>query len=307
MAKRVVKNVEASIRARLLNLSRMTGENYNAVLLRFFQERFLTRLGMSKYKEYFVLKGGLLLSIQRITIFRPTVDIDMLGAGISNDPEHLSTAIKEIARIELDDGVYFNTDTITLSVIKEDAEYEGLRFTLVVRLGKIKSRIQIDIGFGDAVPLSYTKKALPPMLPGLFTSEILLYPLESVISEKYQAIVYLGSATSRMKDYYDILFLAENHAFILKKLKMAIEATFTRRETDIGSRFFIYRSDYISEKEKMWKVFLNKIGIERRVDFSQVIKMIKEFLEPVIEADKKEENLIWDSKVWSWRDIVIPV
>ena len=178
---------------------------------------------------------------------------------------------------------------------------------MVVRLGKIKSRIQIDIGFGDAVPLSYTKKALPPMLPGLFTSEILLYPLESVISEKYQAIVYLGSATSRMKDYYDILFLAENHAFILKKLKMAIEATFTRRETDIGSRFFIYRSDYISEKEKMWKVFLNKIGIERRVDFSQVIKMIKEFLEPVIEADKKEENLIWDSKVWSWRDIIIPV
>jgi len=168
-------------------------------------------------------------------------------------------------------------------------------------LGKIKSRMQIDIGFGDAVPLSYTKKALPPMLPGLSTSEILLYPLESVISEKYQAIVYLGSATSRMKDYYDILFLAENHDFILKKLKMAIEATFTRRETDIGSRFFIYRSDYISEKEKMWKVFLNKIGIERRVDFSQVIKMIKEFLEPVIEADKSEENLIWDSTVWCWR------
>ncbi|RLD12704.1 nucleotidyl transferase AbiEii/AbiGii toxin family protein [candidate division KSB1 bacterium] len=301
MAKRTVKDIEASIRARLLNLSKKTGENYNAVLLRFFQERFLARLGSSAYRDHFVLKGGLLLLTRHITPFRPTVDIDMLGVAISNNPEHLSTIIKEIAELELDDGVRFNTDAMTVNVIKEDAEYEGLRFTFGAHLGKIKSRMQLDIGFGDMVPMAFIKSVLPTMLTDFSAPELLLYPLESVIAEKFQAIVYLGLATSRMKDFYDILFLAENNAFTLTKLKMAMDATFTRRETDIEGRFFIYEQEYISEKEMVWKPFLKKIGSDESVDFSQVIERIQEFLEPVITAKKCEEDLIWDSKIWRWR------
>ncbi len=217
MAKKTVKDIEASIRARLLNLLKKTGENYNAVLLRFFQERFLARLGSSAYREHFVLKGGLLLLNQHITTFRPTVDIAMLGVAISNNPERLSTVIKEIAVIELNDGVQFDTDTMTIHVIKEDAEYEGLRFTFGVRLGTIRSRMQLDIGFGDVVPIPFTKSALPSLLADFSVPELLFYPLESVIAEKFQAIVYLGLASSRMKDFYDIIFLAENNAFTLKK------------------------------------------------------------------------------------------
>ncbi len=303
MVTRKVKNIDASIRARLLNLSKKTGENYNAVLLRFFQERFLARLGISPYCEHFVLKGGLLLLTRHIATFRPTVDIDMLGLEISNDPQHLIRVIKEIASIELDDGVLFDTDTIKWNVIKENVEYEGVRFTFGVRLEKIKSRIQLDIGFGDAVPLGYSKNVLPPMLPDLFVPEILIYPLESVIAEKYQTIVYLGFATSRLKDFYDILFLAQHNIFTLKRLKIAIEATFSRRETDIENRFFIYEPDYISEKEKQWKLFLRKIGSNEDIDFSRVVTLIKKFLEPVIISRNIDEDLIWDSTNWVWRNV----
>ncbi len=271
MAKRPVKNIEASIRARLLNLSQKTGENYNAVLLRFFQERFLARLGNSAYREHFVLKGGLLLLTRYITTFRPTVDIDMLGIAIANDPEHLSAVLKEIAGLVLNDGIRFDTDTINYKIIKEDAEYEGLRFTFDVFLGVIRSRIQLDIGFGDKVPTVFSKSTLPPLLPDLPAPELLCYPLESVIAEKFQAIVYLGFATSRMKDFFDILFLAENNVFQLNRLKSALDTTFSSRETAMESRYFIYQQEYISEKDKLWKPFLKKIGRHESSDFSQVV------------------------------------
>ncbi len=138
MAKNIIKNIEASARDRLLNLSRTSGENYNAILLRFFQERFLARLGFSPYQEHFVLKGGLLLLTEHVTTFRPTVDIDMLGIEISNDPEKLTTIIKEIAGKELNDNVRFDTERISYGIIKEELDYQGLRFILTARLGKIR-------------------------------------------------------------------------------------------------------------------------------------------------------------------------
>ncbi len=301
MPSKTVKNMAASVRARLLNLSKKSGENYNAVLLRFFQERFLARLGFSDYKKHFVLKGGLLLLSRHISAFRPTVDIDMLGIDISNNPEQLSMIIKEIAVLELNDGVRFDADTITYRVIKEDAEYEGLRFTFCVRLGTIKSRMQLDIGFGDAVPMGFTQSIPSPMLNYFPVSELLIYPLESVIAEKFQAIVYLGLASSRMKDFFDILFLAENNVFELQKIKIALEATFVRRETSLENRYFIYEDSYIAEKERMWRTYIKKIGAEKTFDFSQVIKRIKAFMEPVINAEDMEKSLIWDSHNWKWK------
>ncbi len=197
----------------------------------------------------------------------------------------------------MDDGVRFDADTITVTVIKEDADYEGLRFTFGVHLGKIRSRMQLDIGFG----IPFTKSALSPMLTDFPVPELLLYPLESVIAEKFQAIVHLGLATSRMKDFYDILFLSENNVFLLKKLKMAIKATFTKRETDIENRYYIYEPGYISEKEKLWKPFIKKIVSNERVEFSQVIRRIKEFLEPVINAGEDQEDFRWDLNTRQWK------
>jgi hypothetical protein len=269
--------------------------------LRFFQERFLTRIGRSVYQDHLVLKGGLLLLNRHITPFRPTIDIDMLGIDISNDPQHLQAVICKIAGIDLNDVIQFNTDTITHTIIKEDADYEGNRFTFGVRLGKINSRMQLDIGFGDAVPSPYKKSILPALLEDFSAPELLIYPLESVISEKFQAIVYLGTATSRMKDFYDIIFLAENNSFILQNLKSALEATFNCRETDLEKRLSIYQSEYISDKAKLWIPFLRKIGVDDGELFSDVIQQIKDFLEPVVKSGKNDDGLVWDPNTWRWK------
>lgn len=295
-----IKNLEASIRIRLLNLSRESGENYNAVLLRFFQERFLARLGASPYGQHFVLKGGLLLLSRQTSVFRPTMDIDMLGIAVSNDPMRLTKIIEEITSVKLNDGVRFDTNSIIHRAINEDAEYQGLRFVFRARLGKMVSKMQLDIAFGDEVPFDFRQEIFPVMLSGFSAPEILHYPLESVISEKFQAIIYLGLATSRMKDFYDILFLCENNSFVLKRLKSAIVMTFEKRETDLTNRFFIYEQSYISQKENLWKLFLKKINSDRQVDFSEVLRIINRFIEPVITSGSSEENLVWNMTTRQW-------
>lgn len=130
---------------------------------------------------------------------------------------------------------------MNIQVIKEEAEYEGLRFIFWAALGKIRSRMQIDIGFGDAIPAGYKERSLTTILTDLDSSipKILIYPLESVMAEKFQAIVYLGEINSRMKDFYDFLFLANNNSFLLDNVGVAFNATFEKRKTDIGNRMFI--------------------------------------------------------------------
>ncbi len=300
MSEREIKNIAASVRDRLLRLSRISGENYNAILLRFFQERFLVRLGVSQFQKHFVLKGGLLLIAGQASPFRPTVDIDMLGVAISSDPDKLITIIREIAETDLNDGVRFNAEDISYRVIKVEGEYQGVRFTLGASLGKIHSNIQPDIGFGDIVPLKFKKQKFPMLISDLPDSEIYVYPLESVIAEKFQAIVYLGFATSRMKDFYDIFYLSGHNRFTLKSLKEAIISTFSQRKTKLENRFFIYEKNYLEEKDKLWKAFLIKIDSNMSRDFPSIIEHIKIFLEPVISAGDKEGILIWDADQRKW-------
>ena len=292
------KNLEASIHARLLNISRETGENFNALLNRFFQERFLARLSTSDFKEVFILKGGLLLAAESITRFRPTIDIDVLAVNIKNDVEIVKPKIVMIAQISMPDCVIFNTDDITFEVLKEDDEYEGIRFKFSASLGKIKSRIQIDIGFGDDVPMGFTEKVFPVYLNDLDPPVLLTYPLESVIAEKFQAIVYLGVVNSRMKDFYDILFLAENNAFSMLMLNTAIAATFDKRKTDIGKRHFVYEDKYINLKASLWNAYLRKIESTDVISFQEVVRKMESFLEPVISRSKTD--LVWFPQRWDW-------
>lgn len=292
------KNPEASIHARLLNISRVTGENFNALLNRFFQERFLARLSVSDYKEIFILKGGLLLAAESITKFRPTIDIDMLAVSTINSVDLVKPIIVKIAQISMPDCVIFNTDEITYSVLKEDDEYEGIRFKLFASLGKIKSRIQIDIGFGDEVPLGFKEKVFPIYLNDLEAPILLTYPLESVIAEKFQTIVYIGEANSRMKDFYDILFLAQHNEFSMESLHSAVIATFDKRKTDIGKRHFIYSEYYINLKTGLWNAFLRKIGSTDIISFQEVVRKTERFLEPVVRSSKTDH--VWSPQKWDW-------
>ncbi len=281
-----------------MNISRETGENFNALLNRFFQERFLARLSISGYREFFVLKGGLLLAAESITRFRPTIDIDMLAVNIENSVEIVKPMIIKIAQISLPDCVIFNTDNITYEVLKEDDEYEGIRFKFIASLGKTKSRIQIDIGFGDDVPMGFKERVFPIFLNDLAAPVLLMYPLESVIAEKFQAIVYLGEANSRMKDFYDILFLAQNNEFSMPMLNSAIMATFEKRKTDIEKRHFIYAEKYINLKTGLWNAYLRKIGSTDAISFQEVLRKTESFLEPVI--SKAKTDLVWSPQKWDW-------
>ncbi len=298
MKVKVVKNIEASVRARLLTYAKETSENFNAVLNSFFQERFLARLSISEYKSHFILKGGLLLLAEHISKFRPTVDIDMLGTKIDNSADTLKKIIEEICTIPIRDGVVFGVNDLNIQVLKEDTEYEGLRFTLPAYLGKMRSRIQIDIGFGDDIPAGFSEKSFPTILPDLLSPHLLFYPLESVIAEKLQAMVYLGTANSRMKDFFDIRFLAEGNNFSLEKLREAIEATFVRRQTDISERVLLYEQKYIEQMSAKWRIFLRKIHSEKSSEFSEVILKLKHFIEPVL--TEKEEDLEWLPNEWKW-------
>ena len=301
MADKRIKDIAASTRERLLNYAKSKDENYNAILMRFFQERFVARLGLSKYKKHLILKGGFLLLSQHVTPFRPTVDIDMLGIRVNQDPEALRRIIQEIASIELPDGVTFESKDMTSSVIKEDAEYEGLRFTFTARLGVIKSKMQIDIGFDDAVPGGFIDNRRPTILEDSEFPAILHYPFESIIAEKLQAIVYLGYANSRMKDFYDILFLASNNTFSSKRLKKAIAATFRKRETDLQNRFFIYNEDYKSSKAALWNAFQRKIQMTMNNDFENVLEKLQAFIEPVLTKTKSE--MAWQPDLWTWTEL----
>ncbi len=301
MQEKPIKNKAASVRVRLLDLAKRRNQNYNALLLHFFQERFLARLGASPLKNHFILKGGYLLLARHVSPFRPTIDIDVLGVQIDNHPDTLKRHIQQIAAIDLGDGVQFETDNISVQTIKEDANYAGLRFIFRARLDTINNKMQMDIGFGDSVPDGFINAHLPTMLDDLSAPAILHYPFESIIAEKFQALVYLGYAGSRMKDIYDILFLVINNPFDMQKLQAAITATFAQRQTDINKRVFIYSQEYIAAKQPMWNGFLRKINQAGSKKFTTAINELKTFMEPIFSESRIPSR--WHPESWRWEPI----
>jgi len=146
-----VKNIAASVRAKLLVIARKSNRDFNAIMLQYFQERFLYRLSLSPSREHFVLKGALLFQIYRMPASRPTTDIDFWGMNIKNSKENIVGLVKEILMINCEDGVNFDVSSITFESIKDTDDYLGLRLFFVAYLGKAKRRIHLDIGFGDII------------------------------------------------------------------------------------------------------------------------------------------------------------
>ena len=200
---RAVKNVAASIRQRLLNLSRERRENYDLILTRYGLERFLYRLANSEYAERFVLKGAMLIIILTETGHRPTKDLDLLGYG-DHSAEALKALFQEVCRVEAEpDGITFAPDSVQVEDIRKDQEYQGKRVKLKGMLGQIPVNLQVDIGFGDVVVPEAREIEYPTLLE-LPAPRIRAYPKETVVAEKLQAMIALGMGNSRMKDFYDL-------------------------------------------------------------------------------------------------------
>ena len=201
------KNIAASIRQKLHNLAVKTKEDFGLMLTRYALERLLFRLSRSSHSNEFVLKGAMLFRVWANDPHRPTRDLDLLGQG-EPSPERCIDVFREICQVQVpDDGVVFVPETVVAERIKEDQEYGGVRVTLMSRIENARVPIQVDIGFGDAVVPSPTVLDYPTLL-GQPAPRLRVYPMPVVVAEKLEAIFQLGMLNSRMKDFFDVWFLA---------------------------------------------------------------------------------------------------
>ncbi len=222
-------NIAASVRARLLNLARQTQRPLDQLLTRYALERLLYRLSLSAYRDRYVLKGALLVTTWFDSPHRPTRDVDFLGFG---DPsmDVLMARFREIATIPVDDGLAYDIDALKAELIRDDQHYGGVRLRTTAALAGARIPIVIDVGFGDATEPGLQEIDLPVLLD-MPTPRLLAYPPETVIAEKFEAMVKLGLANSRVKDYYDVWALLTTRELDNERLASAIRATFQRRGT----------------------------------------------------------------------------
>lgn len=302
----MTKNQAASIRQRLLNLARERCEDFNFVLRQFVLQRLMYRLAVSEYIDDFLLKGGLLFWVWNEDFHRPTQDMDLLSFG-KNDIDLVKEKFMRIVQIEVNDGLVFDTSSLKASSIKEEAKYQGIRITGKALLNRANIPFQVDIGFGDAVEEVVQTTTIPVFLSDLPAPELKVYPIESVIAEKFHAMVVLGEANSRMKDFFDIITIAETMQIESTELKSAILATFKRRETNIVDQNLNIFSKMFKDnnnKSQQWNAFKNKNGLELTDDFSETITKIQQFLEKLyrqIALGHTVQSQKWDCHSWSWQ------
>ncbi len=259
-------------------------------------ERFLYRLGKSQHADRFVLKGALMLQTLCEDLWRPTMDIDLLGS-IQNDHAVLKSVIHDCCRIEGDDGMVYDASEIAMENITEGADYHGVRMRFLGYLGTARVRIQIDVGFGDVV----TPRAATQDLPEILDFEpprLQVYPAESAIAEKLHALVTRETINSRMKDFYDIQQMADHLRFKGETLAAAISATFKSRSTALSEDPPLGLTPAFAEtpgKEQQWRAFLRKSGRTGEASMEDVIAAIAEFLLPVLDALSHKQSF---SKNW---------
>jgi hypothetical protein len=253
-----VKNLAASVHARLQNHARATKRPFQELLQYYAMERFLYRLSKSPHRTRFVLKGALMLHVWDAPLARATKDVDLLGR-LDNSLENLERVVRGVCAADVEpDGMVFDAATVKTERIKEDADYEGVRVRFVGLLGKARVAMQIDVGFGDVVTPGAESISYPVLLdfpvPALSG-----YPRETVVAEKFQAMVYLRTMNSRMKDFYDVWLLASQFAFDGELLAKAIAATFANRETSIDVAPIAFTHDFSEQASTLaqWTAFRN--------------------------------------------------
>ncbi len=292
MSKRPVTNTAASVRQRLLNLAKASARPFNEVLQHYALERWLYRLSRSEHAERFVLKGALLLRVWDIPTGRPTRDIDLL-ARTSNDLESIQRIVKAVCETPVDDdGMEFHGESVATERISEDADYQGVRATFDATLGAARCPMQIDIGFSDVVTPGPVEIDYPTILE-LPAPHLRAYNRETVIAEKFEAMIKLGELNSRMKDFFDVWALATSQEFSGPELVETVRATFTRRGTtmDVSAPCFAEGFAGLDTKARQWRAFVRRGELaEAPLSFPDVWQAVMTFLRPVAEAIQFERS-----------------
>lgn len=287
-------DLPASVRARLLNRARVKKEDFNLTLLRYALERLMYRISVSRYADAFILKGAMLFDVWGGPPYRATRDMDLMGKGIPSR-ERLDMIFKNLCRLEVQpDGLIFMPESVRVEEIREAQEYHGQRVRIEANLAGARIRgIQVDVGFGDAVFPKPKSIEYPTMLE-FPPPKLAAYPPETVVAEKFQAIVYLGMANSRMKDFFDLHHMAcifDFNGFILSR---AIKATFKARKMEIPPEVPVAFTPVFHddrEKQGQWAAFLRRNEIpSENISLPEVCTKLHSFLMPPAHAVSKRQK-----------------
>jgi len=285
------RNLAASVRARLLNLARERGQNFELILTRFCLERLLYRISISASADQFLLKGAMLFDLWYDIPHRPTRDVDLLGFGSSELPD-IEAIFRGVCNIETPDGVTFQANSVNAVDTRNEANYPGVRITLLASIDGALSHLQIDIGFGDTVTPGPENITYPVLLNDFEAPNLRAYPHYTVVAEKFEALAKLGIANSRMKDYFDLWVMAHRSEFDGDLLRQGIRATFDRRQSTLPATSPIGLTDSFShdtQKNTQWQAFMRKNKLEQ-IPLEEVVSFIAEFLLPVARAASTGET-----------------
>lgn len=280
-------NVAASVRQRLLNLARERGEHFQQVLVNYALERLLYRLAQSRHRERFVLKGALLFRLWFDLAQRPTRDVDFLGFGDA-EPERCAAVFREIAAMDRvgEDGLVFDAESVRAAEIRKEAGYPGVRVSMTAVLDGARIPVQCDIGFGDAITPAPVQQAYPTLLD-MPAPLLAVYPLETVVAEKLEAMVKLAGFNSRMKDYFDLWVLMRYERMDRAQLPPAIRATFARRQTALPTALPAgLAREFASNRQTMWQAFLTRSGLTAP-PLAEVLDELRAQCWPLLQAAAK--------------------
>ncbi|MBV6411871.1 MAG: nucleotidyl transferase AbiEii/AbiGii toxin family protein [Burkholderiales bacterium] len=278
-----MNNVATSVRARLLNVAKAQGVDFNQVLVRFALERILYRLSQSEHADRFLLKGALLFALWYDMPHRATRDADLLGFGAS-DLESVAQTFRDIASVSVDDGIVFDPASVVAEEIRKDVGYAGARILISGELAKARCKTQVDIGFGDAVTPGPIDATYPVLLDDLPAPHLRTYPVYTVVAEKLHAIALLGMTNSRVKDYFDLSVLLEREALDADLLARAIKATFERRGMAVPTELPVALSDefaHDTSRQALWQAFVKKNGLAPE-PLTSIVGRLRSGLEPAL-------------------------
>lgn len=301
-----VKDPAESIRARLLKHTKTKGDHFQRVLTRYAIERLLFRLSQTDASENYVLKGAMLFVTWPEQTFRSTGDLDLLGYGDS-DPSVITSLFTRICQFECPaDGIIFDPATLDVKPVREDDKYQGVRLSLSGELAKAIIPVQVDIGIGDFVYPHPTRQTFPSLLPDLPEANILMYPPETVVAEKFEAMIRFGETNSRVKDFQDIWVIIRTFHFDMSSLVEAIRGTLRRRETAIPTEMPVGLTEIyakIVDKNGLWSGFLRRNPpILQPPPFADLQEELRRFFAPVISGLKLPEAVKahWEPSRRAW-------
>jgi len=278
------KNLAASVKARLQNEAARRGDDFNLLLLRYGIERLLFRLSQSAYADSFLLKGAMLFVVWDEKTHRPTRDLDLLGFGPS-EKEDLQKVFQDVVALPVvDDGLVFDPASVQTEEIREDNTYGGVRVRLMASLGSAEVPVQIDVGTGDVVTPEPETADFPALLD-FPAPQVRTYPVYTVVAEKLEAMVKLGSANTRMKDFHDVWFLTRRFPLDGPTLRRAIEATFARRRTPLPGGPEPLSDTFANDatKQNQWAAFIRRNALTGLPgQFSEVVMAIRNYVTPVL-------------------------